>query len=159
MLGCDVASTRGLDVVVEEIVGRDGEGRRLFAGEVEDGPDGSAFDQLCALMRRFNVSMAAIHHAPKRRFSEAFAAEFPGQVYLVGYKTPSPSSNVSPANVDDETHMVTAWRTLLLDATLERFRNRLITLPPLNLSPADSYGATRRDRRPERRARARSDLC
>jgi hypothetical protein len=136
-LGCDVASVRALNVVVEEILDSDGRGRRLFVGEIEDSPDGTALEHLCALMRRFNVSMACIDRAPERRLSEAFAARFPGVVYLVGYKTPAPSSNATVWDVDDAGRMVTLWRTLGLDAALERFRTRAIELPPLEMLPAD----------------------
>lgn len=135
-LGCDVASVRNLSIVIEEIVDQN-VGRRIWAGELDDGPDGTAFEQLCDLMRRFNVTMACIDRAPERRFSEAFAAAFPGKVYLVGYKTPAPSTRATTWDVDDDEHMATLWRTLALDATLERFRTRAIELPPLSMLPAN----------------------
>lgn len=137
-MGVDVASTRALNVVIEEVL--DGNtGRRVFVGEIEDGPEGTAFEQLCALMNRYGVTLACIDRAPERRFSEAFADAFPGRVYLVGYYTPAPGArgDVQAWNVDDDARMATLWRTLAIDATLERFRLGAVLLPPLDLLPAD----------------------
>jgi hypothetical protein len=135
-MGVDVASTRALNVVIEEVL--DGNtGRRVVVGEIEDGSEGPAFEQLCALMGRYGVTTACIDRA-ERRFSEAFADAFPGQVYLVGY-TPSPGArgDVAAWQVDDPGRMVTLWRTLAIDATLERFRLGTVLLPPLEMLPAD----------------------
>jgi hypothetical protein len=135
-MGVDVASVRALNVVIEEIVD-DRTGRRVFVGEIEDGPDGSAFEQLCDLMHRYGVSMAAIDHAPEGRFASAFAERFPGRVYRVGYFVPQPGHrrDVMPWNVDDAARFVSLSRTLAIDATLERFRLGAILLPPLEMLP------------------------
>lgn len=137
--GIDVASTRGLNVVVEEMLDQHNTGRRVFVGEIEDGPEGTAFEQLLALMDRYGVRMACIDRAPERRFSEAFAAACPGRVFLAGYFTPQPGARVDPMPwiVDDESHAVTLWRTLAIEATLERFRRGAVRLPPLDTLPAD----------------------
>jgi hypothetical protein len=137
-MGIDVAGVRSLNVVVEEVL--DGStGRRVFVGEVEDGPEGTAFEQICMLMRRYGVTSACIDRAPERRFSEAFADAFPGRVYLAGYYTPAAGarSDVAAWQVDDQARMVTLWRTLAIDATLERFRLGAVLLPPLEMLPAD----------------------
>jgi hypothetical protein len=137
-MGVDVASVRALNVVIEEIVD-DRTGRRVFVGEVEDGPDGSAFEQLCALMHRYGVSMAAIDHAPEGRFASAFAERFPGRVYRVSYFTPQPGHrrDVMPWNVDDDARFCSLSRTVAIDATLERFRLGAVLLPPLEMLPPD----------------------
>jgi hypothetical protein len=137
-MGVDVASTRALNVTVEESL--DGNtGRKVFVGEIEDGPDGTAFECLSALMERYSVTLAVIDRAPERRFSEAFAGAFPGRVWLAGYYTPSPGTrgDVQPWQVDDSTRHVGLWRTLVMDATLERFRRGVVLLPPLEMLPAD----------------------
>jgi hypothetical protein len=137
-MGVDVASTRALNVVIEEAI--DGNtGRKVFVGEIEDGPDGTAFESLCALMDRYGVALACIDRAPERRFSEAFAGAFPGRVWLAGYYTPAPGTrgDVQPWQPDDANHHVGLWRTIVMDATLERFRRGAVLLPPLEMLPAD----------------------
>jgi hypothetical protein len=138
VLGCDVASTRALNVVIEEVLDRDA-GRRVFVGEIEDGPDGTAFEQLCALMNRYSVTIAGIDRAPERRFSAAFVNAFPGRACMIGYYAPAPGARIeaSASRWDDESRVLTVWRTIAIDATLERFRSRLVTLPPLDTLPAD----------------------
>jgi hypothetical protein len=137
-MGVDVAGTRALTVVIEELTDDRNGGRRVFVGEIEDGPDGTAFEQLCALMNRYGVTCACIDRAPERRFSEAFAAAFPGRVFLAGYFTPSPGArgDAGSLHVDDEARMVSVWRTIAIDATLERFRLGLVRLPPLESLPS-----------------------
>lgn len=137
-MGIDVASTRAMNVVIEEILD-DGTGRRVFVGEIDDGADGTALEQLCALMDRFGVALACIDHAPERRFAEAFAAAFPGRVFLASYFTPRPGAREAPQvwRVDEDAHHVALFRTVVIDATLERFRGGAVRLPPLELLPAD----------------------
>jgi hypothetical protein len=121
VLGCDVASVRALNVVIEEVLDRD-LGRRVFVGEIEDGPDGTAFEQLCALMHRYNVTIAGIDRAPERRFSSAFANTFPGRVVMVGYFTPAVGSRGEShvSYFDEDERILTVWRTVAIDAALER---------------------------------------
>lgn len=136
--GIDVASSRALNVVIEEAVDDD-VGRRVFVGEVEDRDGRSAFDWLCDLMTDFGVAMACIDHAPEGRMAEAFASRFPGRVYRAGYFSPQPGQrrHAEPWTVDDEARYVGLWRTRAIDATLERFRMQRVILPPLDLLPAD----------------------
>jgi hypothetical protein len=139
-MGVDVASTRALNVVIEEMLdGHDTSGRRVFVGEIEDGHDGTAFQQLCDLMDRYGVTMAAIDRAPERRFAEALLNQFPGRAYMVGYYMPQPGArgDVRPWHVDDEARLATVWRTLAIDATLERFRLGAVRLPPLETLPPE----------------------
>jgi hypothetical protein len=138
VLGCDVASVRALNVVIEEVIDRD-VGRKVFVGEVEDGPDGTAFEQLCVLMHRYNVTLAAIDRAPERRFSAAFVHEFRDRATMVGYYTPGADTRgEAPASYwDHENRVLTVWRTIAIDATLERFRARQVVLPPLDTLPTD----------------------
>src|SRR5947207_2864884 len=76
VLGVDVASVRGLNYVIEDQIDED-HCRLVAAGELDDGPRGTAFEQLCALMDRYSVNLAAVDRAPEGRFSEAFAEQSP----------------------------------------------------------------------------------
>lgn len=140
-MGVDVASTRALNVVVEEEVDRDTvTGRKLWVGEVEDDPArGSAFHQLCHLINAFGVHMVAIDHEPEGRLAQALAARFPGRVYRVGFFSPSGQQRSAPApmNVDDGEMFASVWRTRAYDAVFERFRMQRVLLPPLDLLPAE----------------------
>lgn len=137
-MGVDVAGVRSLNVVIERVLDDRNGGQRVFVGEIDDGPEGTAFEQLCALMDRYGVTMACIDRAPERRFSEAFANAFPGRVYLCGYFTPHPGARADVAqwSIDDTARVVTVWRTLAIEATLERFRLGQVRLPPLDTLPA-----------------------
>lgn len=110
----------------------------MFVGEIDDGPAGTALEQTCALMDRYGVVHRPRAGAPLL-FSQAFADAFQGRVYLAGYFTPSLGvrADVPEWHVDDDARMVTLWRTLAIDATLERFRNETVLLPPLDLLPND----------------------
>jgi hypothetical protein len=137
-MGVDVASTRALNVVIEEAID-DRSGRRVFVGEIEDGPDGTAFEQLCALMDRYGVAMACIDRAPEGRFAKAFADAFPGRVYRAGYYSPGAGArgDVEKWKVDDVERHVGLWRTFAIEAMLEGFRIGAVRLPPLDSLPAD----------------------
>ncbi len=136
-MGVDVAGVRALNVVVEEILDDRNTGRRVFVGEIEDSADGTAFEELCALMDRYGVGLAVIDRAPERRFAEAFVNAFPGRALMCGYFTPQPGSrsDVQSWYVDEAARLVTVWRTLAIDATLERFRVGAVRLPPLESLP------------------------
>lgn len=137
-MGVDVASARALNVVIEEAVD-DRRGRRVFVGEIEDRAGKSAFERLDELMHAYGVHMACVDHMPEKRSAEAFAARFPGRVYLVGYFNPAPGNRheVQAWNVDDAAAFVSVWRTYAIDVALERFRDGRVLLPPLELLPAD----------------------
>jgi hypothetical protein len=137
LAGIDVASSRALSVVIGEAL-EDGSTRRVFVGEIDDEPGRGVFEQLCDLMGRFGVHMAAIDHAPDGRFSQAFAARFPGRVYRVGYFSPGPGQRRESShwNVDDEVGFASLWRTRWIDVTFEQFRSGSVVLPPLETLPA-----------------------
>lgn len=137
-LGCDVASVRALNVVIEESID-EYTGRRVFVGEIDDRDGATAFERLCDLMVRFGVDMACIDHAPEGRFAQAFADRFPGRVYRAGYFTPQVGArrDTEAWKVDDDARYVALWRTRVIEATLERFRTGGVLLPPLESLPAD----------------------
>jgi hypothetical protein len=87
-MGVDVASTRALNVVIEEILdGRSG--RRIFVCEVEDGPDGTG---VRAALRAHGAlrGVARLHRPGAGAQVLGGVRGDPGRVALVGYYTPSP---------------------------------------------------------------------
>ena len=52
-------------------------------------------------------------------------------------RSPGARGDVRPYVVDEEAHLTTLWRTLAIEATLERFRCGEVHLPPLETLPAD----------------------
>jgi hypothetical protein len=112
----------------------------VFVGTVEDEPGGlTAFERLCQLMDRFGVNMAGIDNNPDGRFSQAFAARYPGRVYRCSFFTPSSTAKRISADwvVDDVEAVVSLWRTKTYDAMFERYRMQQVLLPPLELLPWD----------------------
>jgi hypothetical protein len=140
-MGVDMASARALNVVIEDAVGPEpgAPGRKVWVGTVEDTMERTAFQQLCWLMEAYNVNMCGIDNEPDGRFSQAFAARYPGRVYRMDFFTPAPAGRTEPHvwNVDDDARFCSLWRTKVYDATFERFRMQQVLLPPLEQLPAD----------------------
>jgi len=137
---CDVASSRACNVRISEHLD-DYRKRSLWIGEIE-APEanderwvGVMVDRLSELMGRYGVNMAAIDHLPETRLANAFAARFPGRVYLIAYNTAANSKNLW--NVDDERRVATVHRTTAIDATLEAFRQQQNLIPDLDELPAE----------------------
>jgi phage terminase large subunit GpA len=117
-MGVDVASARALNVRISEHF--EGERKRaLWIGRVDN------YDDLADLMRRFDVNMCAIDHAPEERMSRRFANKFPGRVYLVTY---APNAT-QVFKVDDEMKMASVRRVEAIDATYDLIRRQLNELP------------------------------
>lgn len=134
IMGVDVADKRGLNVTIEEMTS-EVEGRKLWIGVVEDDPiKGSTFQQMCALMIRFKVTMAAFDHAPAYRWLQQIMARFPGRVYSVASIEPSKTARKLPPDwdIDDRLRHVTLWRTKGYEAMLERWRMQRVIIPPLD---------------------------
>lgn len=137
VMGIDVAGARALNVSVEEVLDAD-RGRKLWVGEVEDRDGRSALEQLGQMMRDYHVWMACIDAEPEHRLAMTFAAAFPQQVYRVDYTMPSGGrGDPEPSKIDDEMQHLSVWRTVAIDATIERFRRRDVVLPPLERLPDD----------------------
>lgn len=116
-MGIDVASVRACNVRISEHFGE--RKRALWLGRVD------TFNELAELMRRFDVNMAAIDHAPDERMSREFANKFPGRVYLVAYA----QNQKQVFAVDEELRMATVRRVEAIDATYDLIRRQLNELP------------------------------
>lgn len=142
-MGVDMASSRALNVVIEETLDPadpNAAGRQIFCGAIDDIPGGNtAFQQLCWLMDSFGVNMCGIDNSPDGRFSETFADRYPGRVYRVAFFSPGPDGrkDAPPWYPDDAIHFVSVNRTTTYDATFERFRLQKILLPPLDYLPPE----------------------
>jgi hypothetical protein len=129
VMGIDVAGTRPLNLTIEEMLSSDG-GRKLWIGEVEDEAGRSAFDQIAQLIRDFKVCAVCIDGQPESMFSRALAEAFPQQVYRVSFAMPAGGRRDPPIAVaDDEKRYISAWRTVILDQVVNRFRRRQVVLP------------------------------
>ena len=123
VMGLDVASTRNLHAVVQ-MVRRDGSRDALAMKECAD------FADAAELMRRYSVRLCVVDHLPETRSARALQADFPGRVLLAAYAE-HPSSEPFQLNLDKQ--MVTANRTILLDAMLEGVRH--VRVRPLRQPP------------------------
>jgi hypothetical protein len=114
-MGVDVASTRALNVRISEhldsLENRRHRKRMLWVGKVE------SFNELAALMDRYNVTIACIDHLPEYRLSTSFAQMFPGRVYIVYYDTNLKREEL--VSVNSENLTVSVMHVPVLDATVE----------------------------------------
>jgi hypothetical protein len=117
-MGVDVASARAMNVRISEHY-EDQRKRALWIGRVD------TFNELESLMRRFNVNMCAIDHAPEERMSRRLAERFPGRVYLVAYA----QNQKQVFAVDEELILATVRRVEAIDATYDLIRRQLNELP------------------------------
>lgn len=117
-MGVDVASARALNVRIS--VHLEGDRKRaLWIGRVD------SFDEVIDLMRRYNVKMCAIDHAPEERLARKVAEKFPGRVYLVVY-----AQNAKEIfTVDEEMKRAVVRRVEAIDATYDLIRRQLNELP------------------------------
>ena len=123
VMGVDVASVRNLHAVVQT-VRADGSRDAICMTECED------FRAVAELMDRYSVKLCMVDHLPETRSARALQADYPGRVLLAAYAE-HPSSD--PFQLDLQRAMVTANRTILLDATLDavrRVRYRPLKRPP-----------------------------
>jgi hypothetical protein len=119
----DVASTRALNVRISKHNLEDDTKHALLLAEVE------SFNELDALMRRYQVNVAAIDHLPDGRLSRAFAERWPGRVFVVSYNTAKTPTNAEVIKIDEQMHFVTVRRTEAMDATAEAIRAQRNHLP------------------------------
>jgi len=122
-MGVDVASTRSLHVRVSAVsLSKGGMPTKtsLFIGEVDD------FGQVVEIMRRFEVNVGVVDHAPEGRLARALAEEFPGRIFLGHFITPRSESVI---DVKPEMRTVGVKRTEIIDATLDAIRQQRNLLP------------------------------
>jgi hypothetical protein len=125
-----VASARALNVRISEHL-TDASGdftyrkRALWIGEVEDGPEGKAFEQLALLMNRFNVHLAAIDSRPETRLARSFQQKCAGRVWLIHLT--GPKRQALDINWDQQEASVV--RTLAIDGMVELVRRQMNYLP------------------------------
>ena len=129
-MGIDVASERALNVrISEQLQETDGSfiyrKKALWIGEIEDGPEGKAFEQLAVLMNRFNVHVAAIDAHPETRLARDFQQKFWGRVFLIHLT--GPKKLVIDINWRQQEASVV--RTLGMDTIVELVRGQLNYLP------------------------------
>jgi hypothetical protein len=97
--------------------------RAAFIGSVH------GFSDLDGLMRRFDVSRCVVDAEPEHHSARQFASRWPGRVWLCRYPNTSNWPHAEPAVFDDDEQVVSAHRTLTLDAAFARIRERRIELP------------------------------
>lgn len=118
-MGVDVASVRNLHVRISEHVSEH-EKKALFIGEV------ASFDDLVALMEIYRVHIAAIDHLPEGRLARAFAAKFPGRVYVVNYATTVQGDVIK---VEEDQRRCSVRRTEAHDSVIHQVRTMRNMLP------------------------------
>ena len=118
-MGVDVASTRSLHVRISEHL-ENRVKRALFIGEAD------SFDEVIALMYRYQVNMAAVDHLPEGRLARSFAERFPGQVYVVHFSPPMQADSVK---VNDEDMTIGVKRTEAMDGVISVIRQQRNLLP------------------------------
>ena len=123
VMGLDVASARNLHAVVHK-VNPDGSRDALAMKECAD------FAEAAELIRRYAVRMCVVDHLPETRSARALQADWPGRVLLAAYAEHEPTN---PFRVDLDRAMITANRTVALDAMLEGLRR--VRVRPLKQSP------------------------
>jgi hypothetical protein len=116
-MGVDVASTRALNVRISEHFGE--RKRALLIARVDN------FNEIEKLIRRFNVKMCVIDHAPEERMARKVAEKFPGRVYLCAYA----QNQGQIFAVKEELRLITVRRVEAIDATYDLIRRQLNELP------------------------------
>jgi hypothetical protein len=125
VMGVDVASSRNLHAVVQR-VRRDGSRDAMWMGELGD------FAAVDGLIERYAVTLTMIDHLPETRSARSVQADWPGRVLLAAY---AEHPSAEPFVLDLQRGMVTANRTILLDAMLEAVRK--VRYRPLRRPPGD----------------------
>jgi len=100
-----------------------GKPRAAFIGSVHD------WSELDSLMKRFDVSTCVADAEPEHHAAREFANRFRGRIWLCHYPNTATWQHAESAIWDDEEMAVSANRTLTLDATFARIRERRIELP------------------------------
>jgi len=103
--------------------GPNGKPRAAYIGAVP------AFEDLDALMRRFDVSTCVVDAEPEHHGALQFQARWPGRVWLCHYGAGSAWQHQDVAVWNDAEGTVFAHRTLTLDAMFAQVRERRIELP------------------------------
>lgn len=125
-LGLDVASERDLSCRISEHTPT-GERKALRIWEPID------FNEVYEAMHAFRVHVAVIDCRPETRIARAFAAEFPGRVFLAEY-----DETLKDAwRLDEKRNMVKINRTEAIDAMMDSIRH--VSNIPNNPPPANYF--------------------
>ena len=103
--------------------GPDGKTRAAYIGSVRE------FSDLDSLMRGYDVGRCVVDAAPEGHAARQFAARWPGRVWLCSYPNTATWQHQDAAVWNDGERTVSAHRTLTLDATFARVRERRIEYP------------------------------
>ncbi len=100
-----------------------GKMRAAYIGSVRE------WEDLDPLMRRFDVSRCVVDAEPEGHEARKFAQRFRGRVWLCHYPNTTTWSHKESVEWKDGERQVNAHRTLTLDATFARIRERGIEYP------------------------------
>jgi hypothetical protein len=103
--------------------GPEGKIRAVFIGTV------LSFEELDGLMAQYDVSCCVVDAEPEHHSARNFANRFAGRVWLCHYPNTATWPHQEAAVWDEEERTVSAHRTLTLDATFARVRERRIEYP------------------------------
>lgn len=103
--------------------GPEGKQRAAYIGSVPD------FSDLDGLMRRFDVAVCVVDALPEGHAARAFQARFPGRVWLCQYPNTAAWTHKESVVWNQVEGIVNAHRTLTLDDTFARIRERRLELP------------------------------
>ena len=118
-MGVDVASERALNVRISELLGDDRK-RALWIGEVD------SFDELAALVDRYNVNLGVIDHLPETRLARSVAERFAGRIYLVSYAS---QGQLDVLKIDEEQRRCSVRRVEAIDYAVDMVRRQRNELP------------------------------
>jgi hypothetical protein len=103
--------------------GPNGKPRAAFIGTV------LSFEELDGLMRGYDVSRCVVDAAPEGHAARQFAQRWRGRVWLCSYPNTATWQHLEAAVWNDAEQTVSAHRTLTLDATFARVKERRIEYP------------------------------
>lgn len=123
-MGVDVGASK-LNVRISDRPTRDGRRyrRMLYEGTVAE------FEELTPLMQRYNVAIGVIDIDPETRKAKEFQAKHDGKIWLCSVVDPPTRSAVEAFKFDDETRIVTAHRTQMMDAMVSEYINGTAIVP------------------------------
>ena len=141
-MGVDAKGRGVLHVTISEHIDEYRKAKRAVL-LLEDGADGTAWNQLVAVMGRFGVNMAVVDHMPEWQQAASFCNRFPGRAYALSFLTGKGARHAAkldvPMKVEEDERRVLVRRTQVLDTMLTNFRQQFVLLPDLDKLP-DEYG-------------------
>ena len=121
-------ATMGVDVGARLHVRINGQAPngKAKAAEIRTVPN---FEDLDPLIRQYDITTCVVDAAPEGHKAREFAARWPGRVWLCTYPNTANWPHQEPAVWNDDEQTVSAHRTLTLDATFARVRERRVEYP------------------------------